>query len=378
MPSLDQLLHAISDGILATDAAGAVVFANPAAAAACEVSSPSELVGRSLVEIAARFEITDEEERPLSFADLPGARALAGHASERLLRYRRAGSSGEARWALVKATPALAPGGEVQYATQVIRDVTDRERERRRQQVENARLVADANQAARSRDDLLAIVSHDLRNPLGVVLTSAALLLRGPLPADKDERARRQVEAIQRAGNRMNRLIRDLLDFASIEAGELALTRRPCDVGALLADMVDVLRPTAAAKGQELRAQAPARPLTIDCDHERMVQVFNNVVGNSCKFGQEGCLMTLAAAADGAAVRFTITDTGPGMSTEELENLFNRAWQAARKSRDGIGLGLSIVKGIVEAHAGRIWAESAPGKGTAVSFTIPAAADAAA
>src|SRR5262249_51177030 len=143
-----------------------------------------------------RFEITDEEERPLSFADLPGAQALAGRPGERLVRYRRAGSSGEARWALIKATPALAPDGKVQFTIQISRDVRERERERERRrrqpaQADDARAVADAKQAVRSRDDLLAIVSHDLRNPLGVVLTSAALLLRGPLPADKGERARR-------------------------------------------------------------------------------------------------------------------------------------------------------------------------------------------
>src|ERR1051325_4542097 len=119
LPSHDQLLHAISDGIVATDATGAIVFANAAAAAACELGAPAELVGRSLADVAARFEITDELERPLSFADLPGAQAIAGRAGERVVGYRRAGSSAEPRWALVKATPALGAGGKVQFAIQV-------------------------------------------------------------------------------------------------------------------------------------------------------------------------------------------------------------------------------------------------------------------
>jgi PAS domain S-box-containing protein len=371
--SIDQLFGAISDGIIATDATGAIVFANPAAAAVAQLATADELIGRSLAEVAVLFEITDEDGRPVAFDDLPGAQAMAGIASERLIRYRRARTADDPRWALVKATPAPGPDGKVRFAIQVIRDVTDRERERARQRDENARLVREAQQSARSRDDLLAIVSHDLRNPLGVVLTSSALLLRGPLPPDKQDRARRQVEAIQRAGNRMNRLIRDLLDFASIESRDLALTRRPHDVGTLLVDVVDVLRPVAAAKAQDLVGEPPDGVLTVDADHERLVQVFGNVVGNSCKFGPDGCHVHITAAADGPSIRFTIADDGPGMSPEELENLFNRGWQASRKSRDGIGLGLSIVKGIVEAHGGRIWAESTLGAGTRVSFTIPAA-----
>jgi PAS domain S-box-containing protein len=370
----DGLLQAISDGIIATDAAGRVVFANPAAACACQVAAPADLLGRSLAEIAARFEIADEAGVPLSVDELPGVQATAGRANERLLRYRRAGSTEEPRWALVKASPAFGPGGGVEYAVQVIRDVTEREQERRRQRAENARLMAEAQEALRSREDLLAIVSHDLRNPLGVVLTSSALLLRSALPPDKGERARRQVEAIQRAGNRMNRLIRDLLDFASIEGGRLVLSRRSLDASALVSEVVEGLLPLAATKSQELTGEAPEPGLRVDGDHDRLVQVFSQIIGNSFKFGSEGVQVRIAVAAEGPDVCFTVTDNGPGMDPDELSNLFDRAWQASRKSRDGIGLGLSIVKGIVEAHGGRIWAESALGQGTRIFFTVPAVA----
>ena len=370
----DLLLRAISDGIIATDATGRIVFANLAAASAYEAAAPADLVGQSITEIAARFEIADEAGVPLPLDELPGVQALAGRATERLLRYRRAGSVGEARWALVKATPALGAGGAVQFAVQVIRDVTEREQERQR--AETARQMAQAQEALRSREDLLAIVSHDLRNPLGVVLTSSALLLRSALPPDKGDRARRQVEAIQRAGNRMNRLIRDLLDFASIEGGRLALSRRSVDVPALLSEVVEALRPLAAPKVQELTGEEPAAGLMVDGDHDRLVQALTHVIGNSFKFGSEGGQVRLSAAVDGPAVRFTVADNGPGMEPDELANLFDRAWQSSRKCRDGIGLGLSIVKGIVEAHGGRIWAESALGQGTQVFFTVPAAASA--
>ncbi len=220
---------------------------------------------------------------------------------------------------------------------------------------------------------MLSIVSHDIRNPLGVVLTGSALLLRGSLPPDKGDRARRQVEAIQRAGHRINALIRDLLDFSTIEAGELSLTRRPHDVGGLLSEAVDALRPTAAAKSQELASEPPAEAMTVSCDRDRIVQVFANVVGNSMKFGPTGGHIRVDAVADGPLVRFTVADDGPGMEPEELANLFDRSWQAQRKNRDGVGLGLAIVRGIVEAHGGRVWAESALGDGTRVHFTLASA-----
>jgi signal transduction histidine kinase len=239
--------------------------------------------------------------------------------------------------------------------------------------VENARLRARLRGLLRSREEMLSIVSHDVRNPLGVVLTGSALLLRGSLPTDKGDRARRQVEAIQRAGHRINALIRDLLDFASIEGGELSLTPRHHDVGGLLSEALDALRPTATAKSQELAIAAPAQALSVSCDRDRIVQVFANVVGNSMKFGPNGGHIRVAAIADGAVVRFTVTDDGPGMDPEELAHLFDRSWQAERKNRDGVGLGLAIVRGIVEAHGGRVWAESALGEGTRVHFTLAAA-----
>jgi signal transduction histidine kinase len=239
--------------------------------------------------------------------------------------------------------------------------------------VENARLRALLRDLTRSREEMLSIVSHDVRNPLGVVLTGSALLLRGSLPPDKGDRARRQVEAIQRAGYRINTLIRDLLDFASIEGGELSLTPRPHDVGGLLSEALDALRPTAAVKSQELAGAAPAEVLTVCCDRDRIVQVFTNVVGNSMKFGPAGGHIRVDAVAEGSLVRFTVTDDGPGMDPEELANLFDRSWQAQRKNRDGVGLGLAIVRGIVEAHGGRVWAESALGEGTRVHFTLASA-----
>jgi signal transduction histidine kinase/PAS domain-containing protein len=253
--------------------------------------------------------------------------------------------------------------------------------------IDNGRLLAEAQESVRAREDLLAIVSHDLRNPLGVVLASSALLLKSSLPPEppgKEGRARRQIEAIERAGNRMNRLIRDLLDFAAIQAGHLSVSSHPREVGTLIREVLDALEPLAAAKTIKLVDGTPqSAGLTISCDHDRVIQLFSNVVGNAVKFTPEGGTVVLRAEPDDAMVRFAVADDGPGIPLEELPHVFDRYYQARRRNRDGIGLGLSIARGIVDAHGGRIWVESptaardgeADGEakgGTTFFFTLPA------
>ena len=249
--------------------------------------------------------------------------------------------------------------------------------------IDNVRLLAEAQESVRAREDLLAIVSHDLRNPLGVVLASSALLLKSSLPPEppgKEGRARRQIEAIERAGNRMNRLIRDLLDFAAIQAGHLSVSSHPREVGTLIREVLDALEPLAAAKTIKLVDGTPqSAGLTISCDHDRVIQLFSNVVGNAVKFTPEGGTVVLRAEPDDAMVRFAVADNGPGIALEELPYVFDRYYQARRRNRDGIGLGLSIARGIVDAHGGRIWVESPTAArdgeakgGTTFFFTLPA------
>ncbi len=251
--------------------------------------------------------------------------------------------------------------------------------------IDNVRLYDEAQEALRAREDLLAIVSHDLRNPLGVVLASSALLLKSSLPADKEERARRQVEAIQRAGNRMNRLIRDLLDFASIQGGRLSVNPRQQLAGDIVTEVLDALEPLAGPKGLHMTHETPAG-LQVSCDHDRVVQLFSNVIGNAIKFSPDGGTIVVTAVPEGKLVRFGVADNGPGIPAEELPHVFDRYYQAQRKNRDGIGLGLSIARGIVEAHGGRIWVDSPTpsattgatietgdhGPGSVFYFTLPA------
>src|SRR5262249_7746799 len=160
----------------------------------------------------------------------------------------------------------------------------------------------------------------------------SALLLKGSLPADKEERARRQVEAIQRAGHRMNRLIRDLLDFATIQGGRLAISRRRHDATELVAAVVQGLEPLAAQNALRVRAEPDnSGPLPVSCDHDRMTQVLSNILGNAIKFTPDGGTIRVGAQRDGKGVRFFVADTGPGIAADEREHVFDRYFQARRR-----------------------------------------------
>jgi signal transduction histidine kinase len=178
----------------------------------------------------------------------------------------------------------------------------------------------------------------------------------------------------------MNRLIRDLLDFASIQGGRLSVNPRVQLAGDIVTEVLEALEPLAAPKGLRLTHETPAE-LRVSCDHDRVVQLFSNVVGNAIKFSPDGGTIVVSAAPDGKLVRFGVADGGPGIPADELPHVFDRYYQAQRKNRDGIGLGLAIARGIVEAHGGRIWVESptvavpaAGGPGSVFYFTLPAGA----
>ena len=237
--------------------------------------------------------------------------------------------------------------------------------------IDNARLYREAQQTAHARQEMLAVVSHDLRNPLAAVVTAASLIDR-TLPPE-DERTRKHARTIQRAADRMSRLIRDLLDLASIEGGRVSLVREPAPVAGILEEAAEMMQPLALERGLSLAVvESPAEPLQVGCDRERAMQIFSNLIGNALKFTPAGGSVSLSAAPRGNEVWFSVRDTGPGLRPEHLSRLFERYWQARRSPNEGIGLGLSIVKGLVEAHGGRIWVQSELGQGACFTFTLPA------
>jgi signal transduction histidine kinase len=244
-----------------------------------------------------------------------------------------------------------------------LRDRADREAEARR----------GAEAASRARDAVLAIVSHDLRNPVGSVITAAAFLL-DTLPAEVLATAQgQQVGVMHRAARRANRLLEDLMDVTRIESGGLAVDAAPVEVPGLLADAAEVMRGPAEENGVRLLTECAGRLPSVLADRDRVLQVFANLAGNAVKFTPAGGAVTLGAACAEGAVRFSVADTGPGMSAEQVERAFDRFWQAGRADRRGVGLGLSIARGIVEAHGGILSVTSAPNEGAIFHFTLPTA-----
>jgi len=232
---------------------------------------------------------------------------------------------------------------------------------------------SEAEAAVATREELLAIVSHDLRNPLGAIVTSASLILeRTTLYGNQGERVHKYGQIILHSADWMNRLIADLLDLAQIREGKLSVEQKPQDAEGLIRDCVEMLRPLAATKELKLDGMTSAG-LQVRCDRERVLQILSNLVGNAIKFTPEGGSIFIEAQDSGHEARFSVRDTGQGISEEELPRVFDRFWQAQRKNRAGIGLGLSIAKGLVDAHGGRLWVESKLGAGTTFFFTFPLA-----
>lgn len=235
--------------------------------------------------------------------------------------------------------------------------------------IDNAQLYEKTEAAVRARDEVMAIVSHDLRNPINTI-TMTTDLLAEQLPEGE---AKRLLAIIGRSTERMERLIRDLLDVARIEAGGLTIEPTPVDTAEIVREAVQLQQPLAQESGITLTAEIPGPLPQIDADRERVLQVFQNLIDNALKFTPESGLVTVRAQAEPGTVRFSVSDTGSGVDPDQLPHLFDRFWQARQGGRVGAGLGLAIVRGIVEAHGGAIEAESTPGQGTTIIFTIPTA-----
>jgi PAS domain S-box-containing protein len=238
--------------------------------------------------------------------------------------------------------------------------------------VENARLYDEAQQATRARDDMLAIVAHDLRNPLNTIFMSAQFLSEVVPDSERPTEAK-QIGIVRRAAERMNRLIQDLLEVKRIESGRLTIEKRDTDATSVINEALEILRPIAAASSLTIETEvAPGTP-RVCVDPPRIQQVLSNLVGNAIKFTPAGGQITLRATPGENEAHFIVADTGPGIAADQLPHIFGRFYQGKRTDRRGIGLGLTIAKGIVEAHGGRIWVESQLGQGSSFYFTVPAA-----
>jgi signal transduction histidine kinase len=213
------------------------------------------------------------------------------------------------------------------------------------------------------RDDVLAIVSHDLRAPLGTILLYAESL------ADKPDAAAVGIN-ITRSAMRMDRLIGDLLDASAINAGRLTLEMKLHGAAEIARDAVEMFRSQAEARKVQLVERIGAEPLMIRCDRDRIVQVLSNLVGNAIKFTKPGGTVTVGVERSNTHVGFEVKDTGEGIAPEQVPFLFDRFWRGHTRGK-GAGLGLFIARGITAAHDSRLRVDTVLGKGSRFYFSLP-------
>jgi chemotaxis family two-component system sensor kinase Cph1 len=244
----------------------------------------------------------------------------------------------------------------------------------RRSALENdlARQVLREQQAVRARDELVAVVSHDLRNPMTVIsmlcgMMQKAFSSEGPHTSRRISSA---IDTMQQAAARMNVLLEDLLDTSKIEAGRYTVKPVALDVSQMFEEAYALLAPLAMEKGIDLSFNAEPG-LQINADPERLFQVLSNLIGNAIKFTPRQGNIGISALSNGKEIVFSVRDSGEGIAPDQLPHVFDRYWTQTENNPTGSGLGLYITQGIVQAHGGRIEAESELGRGSEFRFTVP-------
>jgi PAS domain S-box-containing protein len=315
--------------------------------------SRSEVIGTAFeLLIAERFRVRHRQH----FAEFAASSDTARRMAQRLdvFGLRKNGEEFPAEASISK----VIVGGVTLFSV-VLRDITERK------SIEMA-----LRRAVAAREQVLGVVAHDLRNPLTSIVQCVGLAQRDPAA----ERVNRPLTIISRAAARMDHLIQGLLDVSLIEAGQLKIEPERVSTSDLVLEAVELQSPVAASSGLEIRVDVWHETDDLWGNRERLHEVFENLIGNAVKFTGAGGQITVGAAAKDQDVLFWVADTGPGIAPEHLPHVFDPFWQAGpRAGRLGAGLGLAITKGIVEAHGGRIWVESEPGRGSTFWFTIPRA-----
>jgi len=235
--------------------------------------------------------------------------------------------------------------------------------------IDNARLYREAREATAARDDVLSIVSHDLKNPIAAIKAGAGALARTAAPGSIQARVS---HTLLRASDRMTRLVSDLVDLASLDAGRLSMQLQPIDAAEVAAEVVQALATVAEEEGVALRLEPLAGAAPALADRERMAQVLSNLVGNAIKATPDGGEIRVRVEARPRSALLLVADTGRGIAPEDLPHVFERYYRGSPARYAGQGLGLAIAKRIVDAHGGRIWVESEVGRGSTFAVEIPA------
>jgi len=303
-------------------------------------------------EMIASFSESEEDLQALRAADLKSVMAVPLLARGKLV--------GVITFISCSSTPRYGPA-DVYLAEELAR--------RAALSIENARLLSEAQLAVKIRDEVLAVVAHDLGNPVAAISITTKLLRQ----FEQVDRAKLDefTNRILRSADNMRTLIGDLLDFARIQSGTFSVVKHACSLLPLIMTFIDGTRVQAEVKQQTLEVDVPPNLPKVVIDAQRIGQVIANLLGNAVKFTPEGGKIRLSARHIAATVIVSVSDTGPGIAPEDLSKVFDRFWQGQRAKYKGSGLGLSIAKGIVDAHGGAIWAESKVPHGSSFSFTLP-------
>lgn len=345
------VIAAAPDAIIATNSERRIVVFNTGAERMFGWDH-HEAIGRDLAELVADRDALDTLLAAVVAGELIDTHPIMG-----------CRKSGETFPAEVSA--ACTHGGIHRRCNLVFRDITARVRA----EEERAALYRAAQRATKTRDDVLAVVAHDLRGPLSTILFSIEVL--AARMSTDDAEAHRSAALIKRAARQLNHLISDLLDAVQLEAGMLRIEKTPLIVADVIAEAVEMA--PAAATQHALEVRVPAGLPTVSADHHRILQVLSNLIGNAVKFTPAGGRISVTAERRDHEVLVRVRDTGPGLPAAQLDRIFDRFWKAGPHDRSGAGLGLAIVKGLVEAHGGAIWVESQEGAGAAFTFSLPIA-----
>jgi signal transduction histidine kinase len=281
------------------------------------------------------------------------------------VEYRVRRLDGAFRWFKTRGLPIRDGGGKITKWFGTCTDITDR----KRTEDQLLQLKEAAEAANRAKDEFLANVSHELRTPISAVLLWTKLLARGSLPPDQHPHALKSIELSAIA---QDQLVGDLLDVTRLSSGGIRLDLRDCDPTAVVAAAADVVRPSASEKGVELAADPGPSPGAVRADPARLLQVVTNLLSNAIKFTPTGGRVTVGLDRAGDRVLIRVADTGAGIPPGFLPHIFERFQRGestASRREGGLGLGLAIVRQLVEAHGGSISAES-PGEGLGSTFTV--------
>jgi PAS domain S-box-containing protein len=334
-----------------------------------------EMVGLDDLEQARRTPVADfffpEDRQRILHEFFP--RVMAEGHGEVEVRFRHF-KTGEARWMAYKVLALPDSSGKTAAFATVSHDVT----ERRRMEDDLRRLAADLSEADRRKNEFLAMLAHELRNPLAPISNAArALGLAGGDP----ETVRSAASMIERQAGQMSRLVDDLLDMSRITRGRIELRRQPIELAPVVQHVVETVRAQYHAMGHELTVSLPPRPLRVDADPGRLTQVIGNLLNNACKFTDPGGHVWLTVEDEGRAAVIRVRDTGIGIAAADLPRLFDMFTQvdtSLERSRSGLGIGLTLVKSLIELHGGSVEARSdGPGRGSEFVLRLPTVPEAA-